>query len=702
MSAREIARPPRRPRRSPALSRGRRAAARLATAGRRRRGRRRVSRSSSSLPGSSPAGCWSPATSSRPPFRARRRRGSRSATRCSTTSSTSSCPGSSRSATRSPTGSLPLWSDSLEGGSSPWVNPQSGALSPIAFLARPLPIQHHLAAAHALKMTIALEGAWLLASALGARPLAAALGGLGLRALGRHPGVGAAAAERGRGVGAMGGAGGDLDRAAAAARAASRPARSCSACLALSGNPEVAAFGLAVRRGVGAAPAPGRPLSRASLGGRVARRRCWASALAAPVLAPFLERLPAAQRLDELALLARAARGPRPGRRAPGSSRATRRCCRRRSARRSSAGRTAACSRARSTGPRRAPATPVWWRWRARRSPLAGRARRRGAAVPPHLGSWAWWSPLASFRCAPRWRRCPERGWWRPAACCRWSSSGSCVGGRARSASSSCAAGCRRWSVLALAAVARAVDPRRSRRGAVASWLCDRRLVAAPRSVARRRPRAAAVALAAILLADLAPWALLHLPRGDTAAFYPVDAGDRGAAARSGGAGRSLARDRRGPRGLSVAAVRSTASTSCARTIRWRRATTRACSTPRSGSRRARRYFSPLARPRSSAARLPQRAQRGVVLDAPGRARLPAGAADPRAHRCRRARHLPPAAQPRRAAADLRADRRPTSFARDQIDDWIERLRDPRRVALVRRARSATGGRRRAASIPAR
>ena len=74
---------------------------------------------------------------------------------------------------------LPLWSDSLEGGSSPWVNPQSGVLSPIAFLARPLPIQHHSTAAHAIKMTIALEGVWLLASALGAGTLAAAIGGLG-------------------------------------------------------------------------------------------------------------------------------------------------------------------------------------------------------------------------------------------------------------------------------------------------------------------------------------------------------------------------------------------------------------------------------------------------------------------------------------------------------------------------------------------
>ncbi|MDP9121573.1 MAG: hypothetical protein M3O15_09440, partial [Acidobacteriota bacterium] len=36
---------------------------------------------------------------------------------------------------------LPLWSDRLEGGSSPWMNPQAAVLSPVAMLARALPIQ---------------------------------------------------------------------------------------------------------------------------------------------------------------------------------------------------------------------------------------------------------------------------------------------------------------------------------------------------------------------------------------------------------------------------------------------------------------------------------------------------------------------------------------------------------------------------------
>ena len=34
---------------------------------------------------------------------------------------------------------LPLWSDDLEGGSSPWVNPQASPLSPIAMPARACP-----------------------------------------------------------------------------------------------------------------------------------------------------------------------------------------------------------------------------------------------------------------------------------------------------------------------------------------------------------------------------------------------------------------------------------------------------------------------------------------------------------------------------------------------------------------------------------
>jgi hypothetical protein len=64
---------------------------------------------------------------------------------------------------------LPLWSDLLDGGSSPWLNPQAGVLSPIAMLARAVPIQYHLLAALLLKMTVVVPGTWLLARAAGAR-----------------------------------------------------------------------------------------------------------------------------------------------------------------------------------------------------------------------------------------------------------------------------------------------------------------------------------------------------------------------------------------------------------------------------------------------------------------------------------------------------------------------------------------------------
>lgn len=62
---------------------------------------------------------------------------------------------------------LPFWSDALEGGSSPWANPQAGVLSPVAMAARVFPIQHHLLAAQVFKLLIAFQGAWLLARVAG-------------------------------------------------------------------------------------------------------------------------------------------------------------------------------------------------------------------------------------------------------------------------------------------------------------------------------------------------------------------------------------------------------------------------------------------------------------------------------------------------------------------------------------------------------
>lgn len=68
-------------------------------------------------------------------------------------------------------GRLPLWSDTIDGGSSPWSNPQAGVLAPIAMLARLAPIEHWLLVSLLLKITIACAGAWVLARTLGAARL---------------------------------------------------------------------------------------------------------------------------------------------------------------------------------------------------------------------------------------------------------------------------------------------------------------------------------------------------------------------------------------------------------------------------------------------------------------------------------------------------------------------------------------------------
>ena len=74
-------------------------------------------------------------------------------------------------------GRLPFWSDFADGGSSPWSNPQAQVVSPVAMLARALPIQHALLACLALKMLVAFQGAWLLCRVVGAARGAAAIGG---------------------------------------------------------------------------------------------------------------------------------------------------------------------------------------------------------------------------------------------------------------------------------------------------------------------------------------------------------------------------------------------------------------------------------------------------------------------------------------------------------------------------------------------
>jgi len=74
---------------------------------------------------------------------------------------------------------LPLWSDRIDGGSSPWANPQAEVLSPVKILARLVPVEDSLLTALALKMLIAFQGTWLAARLFGASEGAALLAGGG-------------------------------------------------------------------------------------------------------------------------------------------------------------------------------------------------------------------------------------------------------------------------------------------------------------------------------------------------------------------------------------------------------------------------------------------------------------------------------------------------------------------------------------------
>lgn len=190
---------------------------------------------------------------------------------------------------------LPLWSDSLEGGSSPWVNPQAQVLSPIAMPARAMPIQHHLLAALALKILVALEGAWLLARIAGVSRLSSLIaaggfalsGGLMAWALFPHtaaaawvPWLAAAVIRLFRG-------GGSRVIATAAV---------LTAALLLSGHPETAAIGglFAGICGLSLAKNLGRGLGKAAVAAVLG------FCLAAPHLLPFAFHLPHSQRAQEM------------------------------------------------------------------------------------------------------------------------------------------------------------------------------------------------------------------------------------------------------------------------------------------------------------------------------------------------------------------------------------------------------------------
>ncbi|HVR30439.1 MAG TPA: hypothetical protein VMS86_13010 [Thermoanaerobaculia bacterium] len=432
---------------------------------------------------------------------------------------------------------LPLWSDSLEGGSSPWLNPQSGALSPIAFLSRPLPIQHHLTASLALKMTIALEGTWLLARALGVGSLAATLAGLGFALSGgiqawallppsttvawvpwvalaalrivRSPGAARRTTRRGRGWPRA-------DRMVAGAAV-------LVACLLLSGNPEVAAFGLACAA-VWAALLGRRPIpARAAAGGVLAV--VLGGALAAPVLAPFLVRLPEAQRLEELAharvpletldwaprtwflprdaVLLEAPLGSHAlGRPFRGLIRGTLNWA---EAEGGYAGLVALAGAVLAlVGRRRRRALPFLL------TSLVGLALAAGF-LPLRAVLAA--TPGAGLAATGRLLPLVALGLWIAAALGidplvprRLPGAGPAVGRLSP------------WAVIALVPIAALSLRADARLASALLWIG----IAVAVWVGRSRPRTAGVLLAAVLIADLAPWAHLLLPRGNTAAFYPA------------------------------------------------------------------------------------------------------------------------------------------------------------------------------------
>jgi hypothetical protein len=198
-------------------------------------------------------------------------------------------------------GRLPLWSDLLDGGSSPWINPQAGVLSPLAMLARALPVQDLFLALLALKMLLAAEGTWLLARRLGISRVAAALAaagftlGGGMMAWALFPHTTTLAWVPWLCLGCISLLRHPRPRAVATTAA-------ITAALLLSGHPETAAAGgllaaicgLALRRRrTGLARGLAAAAAAALLG----------FGLAAPQLLPFLHALPAAQRTADMLAL---------------------------------------------------------------------------------------------------------------------------------------------------------------------------------------------------------------------------------------------------------------------------------------------------------------------------------------------------------------------------------------------------------------
>ncbi|MEA2691949.1 MAG: hypothetical protein QOJ16_1336 [Acidobacteriota bacterium] len=192
---------------------------------------------------------------------------------------------------------LPFWSDLLEGGTSPWANPQAGVLSPLQMPARLLPIQHHLLGALALKILVAFQGTWLLARRVGRSRASSLLAGAGfaigggILSWGLFPHTAAAAWVPWLATGVIG-----LFRRPTGRSLATTAA--LTAALLLSGHPEVAAIG-----GLFAALC-GLLLRRRALGlvrglGAAALAALLGLGLAAPHVFPFLSILPDSQRAHE-------------------------------------------------------------------------------------------------------------------------------------------------------------------------------------------------------------------------------------------------------------------------------------------------------------------------------------------------------------------------------------------------------------------
>jgi hypothetical protein len=196
---------------------------------------------------------------------------------------------------------LPLWSDDLEGGSSPWLNPQASPVSPIAMPARALPIQHFLLVTLALKILVAFQGTWMLARTVGVSRLSSLLAGGGFAfgggimawALFPHtatiawvPWLTAAVIRLFRGGGAVVGRSRTVGTAAV-----------LTAALLLSGHPETAALGGLFAAMCGLALARRRTFIRGL--GSAALAAFLGFGLAAPHVLPFALHLPHSQRAQE-------------------------------------------------------------------------------------------------------------------------------------------------------------------------------------------------------------------------------------------------------------------------------------------------------------------------------------------------------------------------------------------------------------------